>query len=224
MKLIQKVIIFIFLLSFTILFIAFGIDLYIEFHYNKIISTPDYRMLPKTTVAIVPGASVYGNTPSAILEDRLKSALLLYKYKKVQKILLSGDSGNDSYNELKPMLNFMLKYEVSREDIFIDNLGLRTIDTLYRAKYIFGIEDAIIVTQKFHQPRSTYIASHLGIQIYSYEADLHEYKDDLKNRIREFFARNLAFLDIYIFYRNYNYTGEKYFINGNGENTWKLKL
>jgi SanA protein len=199
------------------------IDLSMEFNYQNIVSSSDFRDFEPMTVAIVPGAAVNGNTPSAILEDRLKSALLLYKNKKVKKILLSGDSGDSKYNELKPMLNFMLKYEVKREDIFVDNSGFRTLDTILRAKYIFKIEDAIIVTQKFHQPRAAYIAQHLGIRVLSYEADLHTYKDEVKNRLREFLARNLAWFDLYFIYREYEYNGQKFSINGDGSKTWNQK-
>ncbi len=195
----------------------------IELNYGKVNSTSDYREIEPKTVAIVPGAAVYGNTPSPILEDRLKSALILYKYKKVKKILLSGDSGDSKYNELKVMINFMQKFEVKNEDIFVDNSGFRTFDTLLRAKHIYQIKDAIIVTQKFHQARASFIAEQLGIQVISFEADLHTYKDELKNILREYLARNLAILDLYFFYSNYKHEGQIFPIDGDGSQTWKIK-
>ncbi|MBK7053456.1 MAG: YdcF family protein [Leptospiraceae bacterium] len=175
-----------------------------------------------STVAIVLGAAVYGNKPSPVLSDRLKSALILYKKRKVKKILLSGDNGTRSYNELKPMLNYMLKNKVKKEDIFVDNSGFRTLDTLLRAKYIFQIKDAIIVTQRFHQPRAAFIAEKIGIKVSCFESDTGEYKDDTKNRFREFFARNLAWFDLNLM-SDVSYTGKPYPISGDGTETWKLK-
>lgn len=195
----------------------------IELNYYKVNSTSDYRLIEPKTVAIVPGAAVYGNTPSPILEDRLKSALILYKYNKVKKILLSGDSGGTKYNELKVMIQFMEKFEVKKEDIFVDNSGFRTFDTILRAKHIYKIKDAVIVTQKFHQARAAYIAEQIGIEIVSFEADLHIYRDELKNSFREYLARNLAIMDLFFFYSNYKYEGQVFPIEGDGTATWNVK-
>lgn len=204
------------------LFFSICIDLSFEINYISINSGDDYKKLKDSTVAIVLGAAVYGNKPSPVLNDRLKSALVLYKKRKVKKILLSGDNGTRSYNELKPMLNYMLKNKVKKEDIFVDNSGFRTLDTLLRAKYIFQINDAIIVTQRFHQPRAAFIAEKIGIQVSCYESDSGEYKDETKNRFREFFARNLAWIDMNLM-SDIKYTGKLYPITGDGTETWKLK-
>lgn len=223
----MKKILNLFKIIFILLCLIFLLSLvsyfFIELNYKKVNSTSDYRTVEPKTVAIVPGAAVYGNTPSPILEDRLKSALILYNYKKVKKILLSGDSGDSKYNELKVMIQFMQKFGVQKEDIFVDNSGFRTFDTLLRAKHIYQIKDAVIVTQKFHQARASFIAEQLGIEVTSYEADLHIYKDELKNTLREYLARNLAILDLYFFYSNYKYEGTIFPIEGNGSLTWKIK-
>ena len=117
---------------FIITIFAIFIDFFIEMNYLR---TPSYspesfEKMDTYTVAIVPGAAVYGKTPSSVLEDRLKCAVMLYNKKKVRKILLSGDNGTKTYNELTPMLSYMLKNNVKREDIFMDYSGFFLILSL----------------------------------------------------------------------------------------------
>lgn len=212
--------------AISIIFIlSFFIDFLFELNYLTI---PSFN--PETiddmepfTVAIVPGAGVYKQNPSIVLEDRLNCAAMLYNKKKVKKILLSGDNGTKSYNELTPMLNYMLKRNVKREDIFMDYAGFRTYDTISRAKYIYEVKDAVIVTQRFHLPRAVFIAQSLDLKVATMESDLHEYKDDIKNRAREFFARNLSWVDIFLAEGISEFQGPTYPIEGNGEYTWKAR-
>ncbi|MCB1143237.1 MAG: YdcF family protein [Leptospiraceae bacterium] len=208
-----------------ILLTAILIDLFFEMNYLTVptYSRDNLDTMSPYTVAIVPGAAVYGKKPSPVLEDRLRCAVLLYKKKKVKKILLSGDNGTKTYNELTPMLNYMLKNKVRKQDIFMDYSGFRTYDTLIRAKILYNVEDAVIVTQRFHQPRASFIAEKIGIKTAVMESDLHIYNDRVKYRIREFFARNLAWMDIFLSDIPRNYKGETYSILGNGELTWKTR-
>jgi len=201
--------------------VVFLIDLSFEKNYKNSPIVHNYRSAPHATVAIVPGASVYKSKPSIVLKDRLECAYLLYKYRKVDKILLSGDNGSGSYNEVKPMLQYMLDKKVAPEDIFVDHAGFRTLDTIYRAKHVFQVEDAIIVTQRFHQPRAIYLAKKIGIKVYSFESDLRVYKNRRFNRTRELFARTLAWFDSNLFYTTPKYLGKPFPINGNGKSTWK---
>lgn len=210
------------MLAFSVLSTSILIDLNFEFLYKKSNVSKNYRTTPEATVAIVPGAAVYGNKRlSPILKDRLECALLLYQKKKVRKILLSGDNGTHYYNELKPMLKFMLTNKVKKEDLFVDHAGFRTLDTLIRAKLIFEINDAIFVSQKFHLPRAVYIAQKLGIKIASYESDQRVYTSEKYNRIREFLARNLAWIDINLMHTNPKFLGKAFPISGSGEKTWR---
>lgn len=192
-----------------------------ELNYLHSIRSKNYRSLPQATVAIVPGAAVYKLNPSHVLMDRLRGALALYHQKKVKKILLSGDHGQPDYNELKPMLLFMLNHGVNPEDIFLDYAGFRTLDTLVRAKVVFQVEDAVFVSQSFHQPRAQYIAKKIGIQLYSYESNMRIYKKAKIFRIREIFARFLTWLDISIFSTQPKYLGKPHPIHGSGFSTWR---
>lgn len=211
------------LLILTVLFlISMMVDMYFEWNYLKY-ERANYltihELKPKTA-AIVLGAAVYGNKPSAVLVDRLKSALKLYQTRKVKKIILSGDNGKKYYNELTPMLQYMLKNKVKQEDIFMDYEGFRTYDSFHRAKTLFGLKDVIIVTQQFHQPRAAFIAENLGMQVACLEADLRAYKNISKYRIREYFARNLAWLDIF-FTEPLREKEPKFPIEKSGRKTWK---
>jgi SanA protein len=221
-KAIKKIIIFIAKVMMLVVVFSMSVDLYFELNYFSITSysIKEIDKVKPKTAAIVLGAAVYGNKPSAILLDRLKGALLLYKKKKIKKIILSGDNGKKYYNELTPMLTYMLKNKVKKEDIFIDYEGFRTYDSIVRAKLIFQVNDVVIVTQRFHQPRAAFIAEKLDMDVVCLETDMRTYKDDLKNRFREYFARNLAWMDVY-FMEIPKSMGEVYSIKGSGEVTWK---
>ncbi|MCB1192598.1 MAG: YdcF family protein [Leptospiraceae bacterium] len=218
-KFLCKVILFLFVALFLF---ATWVNLSFEWDYTQMNASNNYIQLKDATTAIIPGAAVYGKKPSPILLDRLKSGLLLYNKKKVKKILLSGDNGNQFYNELKPMIKFMVENKVNKEDIFVDYEGYRTFDTMYRAKYIYNVTDAIIVTQKFHQPRAAYLALKVGIDASCFEADRRKYKDERYNRLREFLARTLAWFDM-----NFRFTtptinaNHKHPISGDGTTSWK---
>ncbi|MCB1158853.1 MAG: YdcF family protein [Leptospiraceae bacterium] len=212
------------IILFCLLLTSLVIDLSFEIHYLLIESSQKAEAMQPKTVAIVPGAAVYRNKkPSSILRDRLQGALSLYQNNKVKKILLSGDNSSRSYNEIRPMLNFMIKNRVRKEDIFVDFAGFRTLDTLTRARKVYEIEDAIIVTQRFHQPRAAYIARKLGMEVSCLESDSGVYRDKKKNRLREFFARNLAWLDMNIIHTPPRFLGAKYPISGSGNQTWSFK-
>ncbi|TGK18113.1 membrane permeability protein SanA [Leptospira fluminis] len=199
-----------------------SIDLSIEREYVlRTNHAGNYRSLRPATVAIVPGASVYKNAPSPVLKDRLDCAVELYKQGKVRKILLSGDNGSSYYNEVKPMLLYVLERKVNERDVFVDHAGFRTLDTLVRAKQIFQVKDAIFVSQKFHQPRAAFIAKKIGLEFQSYESDRRPYVSGPFSRVREFFARTLAWVDMNLANTAPKYLGNPYPIEGSGIKTWK---
>ncbi len=188
--------------------------------YSQEIHSSDPFQIPKTVVAIVPGAAVYGKTPSAILTDRLTCGLELYKKGRVQKILLSGDNGKLDYNELRPMLEFMLKNKVDPDDIFVDHAGFRTLDTLIRAKEVFLVKEAVFVSQSFFMARAMYLGKELDIKLFGYECNLRRYKKETYYQWREIFARMLAWWDIFSDTPP-KYLGNPYPIEGSGVSTWK---
>lgn len=158
----------------------------------------DAAEVPETRVAIVFGAglSADANSPSSILEDRVMSAVELYKEGKVQKIIMSGDNRFDDYNEPQVMIDFAKKNGVSSFDLQPDFAGRRTYDTCYRAKYIFGVEKAVLITQDFHLTRALYTCSSLGIDSIGYSADRSLYKNMSIFTYRDIAATLLAFWEL----------------------------
>lgn len=159
----------------------------------------DISDLPKRKVAIVFGAGVSSdNTPSPILRDRLKVAIDLFKSGKVEKIIMSGDNRFKNYNEPEVMINYAIENGIPRKDLQPDYAGRRTYDTCIRAKLIFGLNEAILITQSFHLTRALYTCNSLGINSIGIPSDLSSYPDILYLQTRDIFAYTKAILDINI--------------------------
>lgn len=126
--------------------------------------------------AIVFGAGLlHDGTPSPVLKDRVSTAAQLYFAGKVQKLLLSGDNRFVDYNEPASMRKYALELGVPDEAIVLDYAGRRTYDTCYRAKYIFGLQQAILVTQKYHLSRALFTCNGIGLQAVGVPADMRTY-------------------------------------------------
>lgn len=132
--------------------------------------------LPDERVAIVYGARVYpSGRLSAMLRDRVDTAIALYEAGKVDKLILSGDNGTAEYNEPGAMMAYAIERGVPAEDIQPDYGGRRTYDTCYRAKAIFGVESAVLVTQAFHLPRALFLCNSLDLESTGVIADRRVY-------------------------------------------------
>jgi SanA protein len=143
-------------------------------YYSRFIYSPDDA--PPERVAIVFGARVYADGRlSAMLHDRVETAVQLYHAGKVQKLLLSGDNRFADYNEPARMRDYALSRGVPAEDIQLDYAGRRTYDTCYRAKAIFQLQSAMLVTQGFHLPRALFTCRGLGVEAVGVSADLRPY-------------------------------------------------
>ncbi len=155
--------------------------------------------LPPRQAAIVLGARVYSDgRPSPILEDRLATALALYRAGKAESILVSGDSGAVEYDESKAMRQWLLDRDVADEHIVTDRAGYRTLDTMQRAARIFHVRSSIVCTQRFHLHRAVFLARQAGMDAVGLCADRRNYSDEYWNRLRETFARATAFVDSYV--------------------------
>jgi len=152
-------------------------------------------------VAIVFGAGLLRDgTPTAILRDRVKTAADLYQAGKVEKILMSGDNRVVNYNEPAAMLNYAVQLGVPPEVIVLDYAGRRTYDTCYRARHIFGLESAILVTQAFHMPRAVYSCNELGVNAVGVIANNQTYRRSSQFywNVREVLATITALWDVHI--------------------------
>jgi SanA protein len=116
-------------------------------------------------VAIVFGAGLWRDgSPTPVLRDRVASAAALFFAGKVEKLLMSGDNRFVDYNEPAAMRDYAVRLGVPENAIVLDYAGRRTYDTCYRARDIFGLKKAILVTQPFHMPRALYICNQLGVE------------------------------------------------------------
>jgi len=174
--------------------------------------------VPTSTVAIVLGASVVRGEPSPILQERADVALKLYKAGKVKKILVSGDDSVEGFDEVSPVRHYFEGEGVSSEDIFLDHAGFDTYSSMYRARDIFSVRDAIIVTQAFHLPRAVFLARNLGLQAYGVEAS--QRGRAIYNYMREVPASLKAAFDL-MFERVPKYLGKQFPITGDGTETWE---
>jgi len=149
--------------------------------------------VPKKEFAIVLGAGIRKNgTPGNFLKQRLDDAVKLYKDKKVQKILISGDNGKKSYDEISVMNGYLIEKGIEQDVIFGDYAGFDTYSTMARAKNIFDIKNAVIVTQKFHLSRSVYLAQQKGINAVGFSSSATGKK---RYFLREWFASIKAYAD-----------------------------
>lgn len=131
---------------------------------------------PNRRIAIVFGAGLMRDgSPTAVLRDRVVTATRLYFDGKVEKLLMSGDNSEIFYNEPGAMKDYAISLGVPEEDIVLDYAGRRTYDTCYRARDIFGVREAILVTQGFHLPRALYTCNKLGVSAVGVPADLQRY-------------------------------------------------
>jgi len=186
------VLIFIFVVPFNMLNI-------LDNYYNNKIFT-DVSKLPETRVAIVYGAGLnpMATEPSSVLQDRIMTAVELYKSGKIQKILMSGDNRFKDYNEPQVMIKIAKENGVSIFDLQADYAGRRTYDTCYRAKAIFGIDKAILITQDYHLTRALYTCNILGIDAIGYIADKKIYNNIEYYATRDLFATVKAYWDLYV--------------------------
>ncbi|WCB96056.1 hypothetical protein DSM104299_04810 [Baekduia alba] len=131
----------------------------------------DPRALPHAQAALVLGAYVQPDgRPSAMLEDRLRATAALYHDGRVDKVLASGDHGRPDYDEVNAMRAELVRLGVPDRVIFTDHAGFATLDSVVRARKVFDVRSAIVVTQPFHMARALWLAHRAGLTAYGLEA------------------------------------------------------
>ena len=173
--------------------------------------------VPRTEVALVLGASVYRGKPSPVLAERADVAVALYRANKVSKILVTGDNGTLSYDEVTPVRKYLLGAGIPSQDIFLDHAGFDTYSSMYRAREVFLARSLTIVTQDFHLPRALWIARRLGLDAYGIVAAGGE--NSPSDYVREIPAAIKALLNV-LTDRQPKYLGPTIPLSGNGEETW----
>ena len=160
--------------------------------------TRDPAAAPPAQAALVLGAQVRPDgSPSAMLEDRVRAAAALYRDRRVAKVLVSGDHGTVGYDEVGAMRRRLLSLGVPAQDIFEDHAGFDTWDSMVRAKHVFEVKTAIVVTQRFHLARALWLARRAGLRASGLAADARSYGSIMRTlQAREVVARVKAVGDV----------------------------
>jgi SanA protein len=176
--------------------------------------------VPRKPVAIVLGARVHADgRPYPVLVDRLEAARALYAAGRVERVLVSGDHENEGYDEPNGMRRWLVAHGVPSEVVFMDHAGLRTLDTMERAARVFGVEEAVICTQRFHLARSVFLAGEAGIDAVGLVADRRVYRNARWNDARETLARTRAVLDAYLLGTEPKHVGAPIPVDGDARRT-----
>ena len=167
------------------------------------------------------GAQVLPNGhPSPMLTDRIETAAELYRAGKVDKLLLSGDHGQWSYDEVGTMRRALLKRSIPAVDLFTDHAGFDTWDSAQRARRVFEVRSVIVVTQRFHMARALFAAHRAGLDATGFDADRRPYGKVMgKLRVREALARVKAVADA-LRGSDPRFLGPRIPIEGDGRASW----
>lgn len=197
-----------------------GVNGYVVYTTASRILTPEEAAeLTDVDCILVLGCLVHDSgEPSDMLEDRLRRGVELFEAGTGQKLLMSGDHGRVTYNEVQAMKQYAVDRGIASSDIFMDHAGFSTYESLYRARDIFQAKKILIVTQEYHLHRALYIANALGLEAYGVSADYRSYTGQTAREIREILARNKDFFTAMIQPKP-TYLGETIPISGDGNLT-----
>ncbi len=134
---------------------------------------------------------------------------------------MTGDAGQEEYNEVKAMLAFVRYFGVPKEDVFCDYAGFSTYESMFRAREVFQVERAVVVTQRYHLYRSLYGCRQMGIQAVGVATDQRTYFGQASRNARDILARDKDYIK-WIRRPDPKYLGDPIPITGNGDESRKL--
>lgn len=186
-KRVLRVLVVMFLFAILLLL---SISIYLCASVKDQIITLDEATKLDADAILVLGARVWDNgSPSGVLEDRLDTGISAYQAGVSDRLLMSGDHGQDDYDEVNAMKDYALEQGIPSENIFMDHAGFSTYESVYRARDIFQVKTVLIVTQEYHLYRALYIARALGLDAYGVAADRSVYSGIVGFEAREILAR-----------------------------------
>ncbi len=158
------------------------------------------KNIPPNRVGLVLGTSkkLVGGKPNPYYTNRIGATIALFSAGKINFILVSGDNGTVYYNEPTTIKKDLVEGGIPPEKIFLDYAGFRTLDSMVRAKEIFGLDSVTIISQKFHNERAIYLAEKKGLVAVGFNARDIQGHSGLKVQFREYLARVKVFLDLLI--------------------------
>jgi SanA protein len=148
--------------------------------------------------------------PNLHFIQRIAAAAALYRAGKVQHLLVSGDNHVASYNEPDDMRNALIAAGIPTNAITCDYAGFRTLDSVVRAKEVFGLSRCTIISEEFHCPRAVWIARQHGLDAVAFAApDVRLKSWSLRANVREELARSWCAVDLYLLHRGPKFLGAK---------------
>ena len=170
-------------------------------------------------IKVANGAQVKeGGQLSLMLKERVDMGIALYKAGITDRLIMSGDHGREDYDEVNAMKDYAIAAGVPSEHIFMDHAGFSTYDTMYRAREIFQVEDAVVVTQEYHLYRAVYNAKAMDMDVKGIFCDRDVYAGDKYRKLREALARVKDF-GYCMIKPEPKYLGEAIPVSGNGDLT-----
>lgn len=166
--------------------------------------------LPDNPVGMVLGTSPYTHTghKNKLFAGRIRAAASLYEHGKVAHLLISGANPSRHYNEPRKMYQALRKAGIPDAAITLDFAGFRTLDSVARARQVFGLQRYTIISQRFHDYRAVFLARHKGMDVVAYDPRTDNNRLPLRTQAREFFARVKAVLDLYVLHTQPRMLGE----------------
>lgn len=165
--------------------------------------------IPFRKVGVVLGTSAkVGKWDNAHFTHRMEAAAALYHAGRVRHLIVSGDNLHKSYNEPAAMRAKLIDLKVPRSAITMDFAGLRSLDTVVRARKVFGITSFTIISDDFHVPRCLFIASAYDNDCVALAAEPVPWASSARSRTREWLARFVAVLDLYLWNKQPTYLGK----------------
>lgn len=154
--------------------------------------------IPKNKVGLVLGTSkkLSSGQPNPYYDYRITATVQLFEAEKIDFVLVSGDNGSRYYNEPNTFKKDLVKAGIPDDKIFLDYAGFRTLDSMVRAKVVFGLQEVTVISQKFHTQRAIYLAERKGLKAIGFNAKDVSGQNGLKVHVREYFARVKVFVDL----------------------------
>ena len=171
---------------------------YLIKHKSNTLVYNSIQEIPYNKVGLLLGTSKYvaQGQINLFYKHRIEAAHSLFTSGKIDYILVSGDNSTHYYNEPKKFKDDLISIGIPENRIILDYAGFRTLDSVVRAKKVFGENSITIISQRFHNERALFIASHNNIKAIAFNAQDVSRKYGLKVELREYFARVKVFIDI----------------------------
>ena len=163
-----------------------------QYSYNSV------SAMPHNHCAVVLGTNKYLSAGKVNLyyTYRIQAAVLLYKNKKIDYIIVSGDNKYRSYNEPISMFNDLVEAGIPKDRIVLDYAGFRTLDSVVRCFMVFGQHEFTVISQPFHNHRAIFLGRERGLEVIAFNAGDQNGRPSIKVILREMGARVLLAFDL----------------------------